>query len=250
MPDGALGGPNEHVKAGGWRNQLSDGVFRAAGMPIHATWNDTLPMHDGHIGSECTHFCAPGAYNVWIWSLWRLLLSLDGQGEERLAATGVAEGSAAAAQAAATGQQQAAAGGGTAASAGAGAATTAGADGSAAAAAPRPPLPPPLPPLPVEEQAVDLHRKANRLLTRRIRWRSAASAYSKCHPDSVELEQVSDATMERLLTASKAEGQVVWANVTSVPCRCAAWLCAACLPSCACPGAAPAVRAARRPACR
>ncbi|EFN59141.1 hypothetical protein CHLNCDRAFT_137966 [Chlorella variabilis] len=129
MPDGALGGPNEHVKAGGWRNQLSDGVFRAAGMPIHATWNDTLPMHDGHIGSECTHFCAPGAYNVWIWSLWRLLLSLDGQGEERLAATGVAEGSAAAAQAAATGQQQAAAGGGTAASAGAGAATTAGADG-------------------------------------------------------------------------------------------------------------------------
>lgn len=41
LPDGTLGGTNVHVAAGGWRNQLTNPIFRAVGMPIHYTWNNT-----------------------------------------------------------------------------------------------------------------------------------------------------------------------------------------------------------------
>lgn len=83
LPDGRLNGTNTHVMAGGWRNIITNPIIAAAGMPVHATWNDTVPMYDGHTKSECSHFCSPGPYNVWIWSLWRLLLQLADSGDLR-----------------------------------------------------------------------------------------------------------------------------------------------------------------------
>jgi hypothetical protein len=88
LPDGSVGGSNRHVQAGGWRNQITTPLFRGVGVPIHGTWNDSLGMWAGHVGQDCTHFCSPGAYNVWVWSLWHTLLKLGvhGDGPEAAAA--------------------------------------------------------------------------------------------------------------------------------------------------------------------
>ncbi|KAI7841260.1 hypothetical protein COHA_005033 [Chlorella ohadii] len=74
QPDGTITGGNEHVARGGWRNIMTDPIMGAAGIPIHRTWNNTVMMHGGHTRGECTHWCSPGAYSVWVWSLWRTLL--------------------------------------------------------------------------------------------------------------------------------------------------------------------------------
>lgn len=74
---GDLVGPNEHVKLGGWRNRISNPIMQAHGIPQLDTWNETLPLYDMHTAKECTHWCAPGAHNIWIYSLWKLMQKLD-----------------------------------------------------------------------------------------------------------------------------------------------------------------------------
>ena len=78
LPDGRLNGSNEHAMAGGWRNRLSNPIIAAAGIPVHATWNTSVALFGGHLRAECTHWCSPGAHNIWVWSLWRTLVRLEG----------------------------------------------------------------------------------------------------------------------------------------------------------------------------
>ena len=67
--------------------------------------------------------------------------------------------------------------------------------------------------------AINLAAKANRLLSRRMTWRSAASPYFRCKPDSLQLTPLTDGSLEHLLRGiAEPEPQVVWVNVTSVPC--------------------------------
>jgi hypothetical protein len=86
LPDGTLGGNNSHVRAGGWRNRITGPLFSGVGIPIHATWNDTIDTWDSHVGGDCTHFCSPGSYNIYVWSFWRLLLRLGIHGDGPAAA--------------------------------------------------------------------------------------------------------------------------------------------------------------------
>ena len=81
LPDGRLGGNNPLAIAGGWRNPIAERYWQPTGIPIHRIWNDSTPWWDGHPAKDCTHYCVPGGYNMWAWSLWRLLLQLkDGGG--------------------------------------------------------------------------------------------------------------------------------------------------------------------------
>ena len=78
LPDGRLNGTNGYVMAGGWRNRLSNPIIAAAGIPVHATWNTSVALFGGHLRAECTHWCSPGAHNIWVWSLWHTLVRLEG----------------------------------------------------------------------------------------------------------------------------------------------------------------------------
>ena len=57
------------VRAGGRRNvplaplipQLADAHLR--------TWNDSIPLWDTHKPGECTHWCSPSAYHMWLYKL-------------------------------------------------------------------------------------------------------------------------------------------------------------------------------------
>ncbi len=77
LNDGSLWGKNAHVKRGGWRNNITEPLMRAAGIHYLATWNETITLFDLHTAGECTHFCSPGGYNIWVWQLWRLLRGLQ-----------------------------------------------------------------------------------------------------------------------------------------------------------------------------
>ena len=64
-------------------------------VQIHETWNDTIDLYDGHTSGECSHFCSPGGYNIWLWSFWRLLLRLGGELQRRWGAPLLAHAAAA-----------------------------------------------------------------------------------------------------------------------------------------------------------
>lgn len=76
LPDGTLNGTNTHVIMGGWRNKLSEPIMRASGIHYLQTWNESVPLWGGHMPGECSHFCAPGAYNIWLYQLWAMLLDI------------------------------------------------------------------------------------------------------------------------------------------------------------------------------
>ena len=66
QPDGTLTGNDTNVLAGGWRNIVSLPIWRASGIPIQHTWNDTVILHGGHTKPwDCTHFCRQGG-RVWL----------------------------------------------------------------------------------------------------------------------------------------------------------------------------------------
>jgi hypothetical protein len=75
--DGSLRGRNIQMLRGGWLNSIAEPLIRKAGMHWLATWNETVPLFNMHRTGECTHYCSPGAYSVWVWRLWRLLLQLS-----------------------------------------------------------------------------------------------------------------------------------------------------------------------------
>lgn len=73
LPDGTLNGSNTHVIMGGWRNKISEPMMRASGMHYLQTWNESITHWNGHMPGECSHFCGPGTYQIWVWQLWALL---------------------------------------------------------------------------------------------------------------------------------------------------------------------------------
>lgn len=82
---GALHGHSEHVQAGGWRNKLSQPLVDAAKLAHMHTWNETVLWWNMHTRQEngnieCTHFCGPGPYHVWVWLQTKLLEHLREQG--------------------------------------------------------------------------------------------------------------------------------------------------------------------------
>ena len=77
LPDGTLVGSNLEVLAGGQRNALVAPIIRQAGLSYLEIWNHSVPLHFMHKTGECTHFCSPGPYSIWIWRLWRLLAELS-----------------------------------------------------------------------------------------------------------------------------------------------------------------------------
>lgn len=207
QPDGSLAGDNAYVQGGGWRNKAATPLFEAAGMPIHHTWNDTVPLHGGHAAGECSDFCSPGAYGLHTWSLWSLLAELQREGRlpPPVAADDAAAANADGQQPNPLGSQRDAVAAAAAAEAAAGTAAAVAAPRTAQAAG--------------NDRAINLAAKANRLLSRRMIWRSAASPYFRCKPDSLQLTPLTDGSLEHLLRGiAEPEPQVVWVNVTSVPC--------------------------------
>lgn len=76
LNDGTLWGKNEYIKLGGWRNIDVKPYIRDSGMAFLECWNETVPLYDMHCRYphvECSHFCSPGGYGIWIWKLWQLL---------------------------------------------------------------------------------------------------------------------------------------------------------------------------------
>eukprot|EP00887_Chlorella_sp_A99_P007455 scaffold2.g7455.t1 len=58
-------------------------------VPIK-TWNETVPLWDGHVAEpqvECSHWCHPGAYNIYAWQLWELLERIHADRAEAADAT-------------------------------------------------------------------------------------------------------------------------------------------------------------------
>ena len=39
------------------------------GVPTLLTWNLTVPLWNMHRAGECTHYCSPSAYHVWLYLL-------------------------------------------------------------------------------------------------------------------------------------------------------------------------------------
>ena len=62
------------IVEGGWRNKMARPVMEALGIPVLATWNESLPLWDYHHNYQskldCTHMCHPSAYQVWCSSSW------------------------------------------------------------------------------------------------------------------------------------------------------------------------------------
>lgn len=48
-----------------------------AGIPILNTWNQSVPFWYVHRKGECTHWCQPSVYQLWIYMLWGLLQQLQ-----------------------------------------------------------------------------------------------------------------------------------------------------------------------------
>eukprot|EP00884_Botryococcus_braunii_P023107 jgi/Botrbrau1/9480/Bobra.0252s0098.2 len=65
------------VVAGGWRNRIALPVMEQLGIPIMHTWNTSLPIfhfhHNFQEKDDCTHFCHPSPYQMWIWDMYKVL---------------------------------------------------------------------------------------------------------------------------------------------------------------------------------
>ena len=65
---------SEEINAGGWYNEIAFRHMREAGVTIFDAYKITLPMWQMHMkDKDCTHFCNPGAYEVWTYLLSDLL---------------------------------------------------------------------------------------------------------------------------------------------------------------------------------
>ncbi len=58
---------------GGAFNLMARSRVPRLGRAHLATWGPTLPLHYAHVQKECTHFCHPGAYQLWTYLLAELL---------------------------------------------------------------------------------------------------------------------------------------------------------------------------------
>lgn len=44
-------------------------VMATAGVHVLNTWNASVPLWNMHKTGECTHWCSPSAYHVWLYLL-------------------------------------------------------------------------------------------------------------------------------------------------------------------------------------
>ena len=78
------------LSEGGWYNIVAFDIMRQAGVHIFDTYKMTQPLWQYHMSQDdCTHFCNPSAYELWMYLLHRELLLLkeadylpDGAGAE------------------------------------------------------------------------------------------------------------------------------------------------------------------------
>ncbi|CAL8460652.1 g182 [Coccomyxa elongata] len=69
---------SEEIIAGGWYNEIAFRHMKEAGVTIFDAYKITLPMWQMHMkDKDCTHFCNPGAYEVWTYLLSDLLKGLQ-----------------------------------------------------------------------------------------------------------------------------------------------------------------------------
>lgn len=54
------------IAQGGLYNLIARPYLPRLGSAHLALWGPTLPLHYAHRTTECTHFCYPGAYHVWV----------------------------------------------------------------------------------------------------------------------------------------------------------------------------------------
>jgi hypothetical protein len=66
---------------GGAFNLLARKRVDMLGHAHLAIWPATLPLHFAHLKTECTHFCQPGAYQLWTFLLAEVLRK-EGLGNE------------------------------------------------------------------------------------------------------------------------------------------------------------------------
>ena len=64
----------ELILEGGWRNKAARPMMEELGIPLVETWNKTLPVwkyhhhyHENPDHNDCTHWCHPSPYQMWIY---------------------------------------------------------------------------------------------------------------------------------------------------------------------------------------
>lgn len=57
---------NEAVRRGNHRNVAAEGLWKSIADARLATFNASVPLWDSHKPGECTHWCSPGAYHLWL----------------------------------------------------------------------------------------------------------------------------------------------------------------------------------------
>lgn len=61
------------VRAGGLFNIVAAPAISLLADAHLRTWNDSVPLWDSHVPGECTHWCSPGTYQMWLYKLNELL---------------------------------------------------------------------------------------------------------------------------------------------------------------------------------
>ena len=63
------------VSGGPYNNVIAPAVtaMGAAGVHVLNTWNASVPLWNMHKTGECTHWCSPSAYHVWLFLLNNLM---------------------------------------------------------------------------------------------------------------------------------------------------------------------------------
>lgn len=60
--------------AGGWYNSIAFKHMREVEVPLLDAYHITLPMWQMHMkDKDCSHYCSPGAYEVWTYLLTDML---------------------------------------------------------------------------------------------------------------------------------------------------------------------------------
>ena len=79
------------VHEGGWRNQISRAAMKPLGIPVIETWNTSVPIwqyhknaHEDPNHNDCTHWCHPSAYVIWLYESLVQLRKLESDIEKHI----------------------------------------------------------------------------------------------------------------------------------------------------------------------
>jgi hypothetical protein len=86
VQDGRLNLSPDRVRVEGWNSGLTSNnaaseILSRYGIPIMPTFAQSVPLHDNHIGTrmnpdqDCLHYCMPGVYQFWVWSMYDMFRS-------------------------------------------------------------------------------------------------------------------------------------------------------------------------------